>query len=199
MVTRFGRTERAAHWLLALAFFSLTASGFALYRNSLARPEAKTWHLWSAIALGVGLVAVVVLGDRRALGQTARDLDRFDRDDAEWLGGGFRRYVTGAKPPPQGRFNAGQKLNAAVTLGLLVVMAATGILLWEGERDTRYRFAGTVDVHDWGTWILLVLVLGHVYLAVLNPATRHALRGMTLGDVDREWAAEHHAKWEREA
>jgi cytochrome b subunit of formate dehydrogenase len=45
------------------------------------------------------------------------------------------------------------------------------------------------------TWILCVLVLGHVYLAVINPATRHALRGMTLGDVDRDWALHHHRKW----
>jgi formate dehydrogenase subunit gamma len=194
-IARFTRTERIAHWLLALAFGSLTASGFALYQDTIARPDAKRWHLWSAIALGIGLVLVIALGNRRALGRTVRDLDRFDADDARWLGGGLRRYVRGEPAPPQGRFNAGQKLNAAITLGLMVVMTVTGLLLWEGERDTRYRFAGTIDIHDWGTWILLVLVFGHIYLAVLNPATRHALRGMTAGDVDREWAAEHHAKW----
>ena len=45
----------------------------------------------------------------------------------------------------------------------------------------------------------MFLVAGHLYLAVLHPATRHALRGMTLGDVDEDWAREHHAKWvERE-
>jgi len=38
-----------------------------------------------------------------------------------------------------------------------------------------------------------------LYLAVLHPATRHALRGMTLGDVDREWALEHHRKWAESA
>ena len=50
-------------------------------------------------------------------------------------------------------------------------------------------------VHDWGTLILMFLVAGHLYLAVLHPATRHALRGMTLGDVDEDWARKHHAKW----
>ena len=40
-------------------------------------------------------------------------------------------------------------------------MFVTGSLLLLGERDTRYRFfAGTVIVHDWATWILVVLVLG---------------------------------------
>jgi hypothetical protein len=33
-------------------------------------------------------------------------------------------------------------------------------------------------------------------MAVLNPATRHALRGMTIGDVDRDWAEHHHPRWD---
>ena len=41
---------------------------------------------------------------------------------------------------------------------------------------------------------LMILVAGHLYLAVLHPATRHSLRGMTLGDVDEDWARRHHAK-----
>ena len=40
-----------------------------------------------------------------------------------------------------------------------------------------------------------MLVCGHLYMAVLNPATRHALRGITTGSVDAEWAAEHHPAW----
>ena len=35
-------------------------------------------------------------------------------------------------------------------------------------------------------------------LALIHPATRHALRGMTLGDVRVEWAVRHHPKWEPE-
>ena len=198
-IHRFSRTERALHWLLASTFFVMLGSGLALYMpalsNVVARPTAKAWHLWSAAVLGIGIVVLVVLGNRRALARTARDLDRLDRDDARWLTGGPGRLVTGDRPPPQGRFNAGQKLNAAITLGLMVVMAVTGLLLWYGEQNTAYRYAGTVYVHDWGAWILIVLVTGHIYLAVLHPATRHALRGMTLGDVDRRWAEEHHGKW----
>jgi formate dehydrogenase subunit gamma len=202
-IRRFSRTERLAHWLLAVCFFVLLGSGLALYLPSLAghvaRPTAKSIHLYAAVALGVGLVLVVLLGDRRGFRGTLRDLDRFDRDDARWLAGGPRRVVTGEAPPPQGRFNAGQKLNAALVSGVMVVMAVTGFLLWYGERDTAYRYAGTVDIHDWGTLLLIFLVAGHVYLAVLHPATRHALRGMTVGDVDRDWALRHHRKWAEDA
>ena len=44
-------------------------------------------------------------------------------------------------------------------------------------------------------YVALVLLVGHLYLAVIHPATRHALRGMTLGSVRRDWAYEHHRKW----
>jgi formate dehydrogenase subunit gamma len=77
----------------------------------------------------------------------------------------------------------------------MVVLAITGTLLWLGERDTAYRFAGTVLAHDFASLAIAFLVMGHLYLAVLHPATRHALRGMVHGDVDRAWAERHHAKW----
>ena len=198
-VKRFGRTERAAHWLLAGTFFTMLFTGLCLsvsaFAGILDRPTAKAWNIWSAVVLAAGLAVIALLGDRRSLARSAHDLDRFDADDGEWLLGAPRRFVNGRPAPPQGRFNAGQKLNASLIGGLMLAMYVTGFLLWYGERDTTYRFAGTVMVHDWATLILMLLVAGHIYLAVLNPATRHALRGMTVGDVDEDWAREHHAKW----
>ncbi|MGH7337122.1 MAG: SDR family NAD(P)-dependent oxidoreductase [Myxococcota bacterium] len=87
---------------------------------------------------------------------------------------------------------AGQKLNVAVTAAFALLFAVSGFFLWYGERDTRYRLPGAVALHDALTYASLLLVL---YLAVLHPATRHALRGITLGSVDEEWARRHHAKW----
>jgi formate dehydrogenase subunit gamma len=198
-IARFGRTERAAHWALAIAFGALTATGACLYFPTFAlmlpRPQAKAIHLDAAIALGVALVALVAVGDRRALRRTARDLDGFTRDEVRFVTGAPSRTWHGEAAPPQGRFNGGQKLNAAVTLGLMVVLAVSGVLLWYGERDTRFRFAGSVHVHDVATMLVIVLVCGHVYLALLHPSTRAALDGMTRGDVDRAWARRHHARW----
>ena len=44
-------------------------------------------------------------------------------------------------------------------------------------------------------YVSFFLFLGHLYLAVIHPKTRHALNGMTRGWVDRDWAQQHHAKW----
>ena len=44
-------------------------------------------------------------------------------------------------------------------------------------------------------YISAVIVVGHLYLALVNRATRHSLRGMTLGSVREDWARAHHSKW----
>ena len=86
---------------------------------------------------------------------------------------------------PQGRLNAGQKVNAIVTAVFALLFAVTGFLLWYGERDTRFRFAQTILIHDWLMYVSFFLFIGHLYLSVIHPATRHALSGMTRGWVER--------------
>jgi formate dehydrogenase subunit gamma len=192
---RFSRTERTLHWANAVGFFALLATGLILYLPSLAilvgrRPVVQEIHFYSGIGWIAVLAAIVLLGDRRGVLRTARELDAFDRDDLRWL--------TGRRPAPQGRFNAGQKINALLTAAFAILFLISGLLLWFGERDTTYRFASTVVLHDGLTYISLALLLGHLYLAVIHPTTRHALRGITVGTVNEDWAARHHAKWKPE-
>ena len=190
-VRRFSRTERAIHWIHASAFFVLLGTGLVLYLPALSvavsnRPLVKSIHVYTAVAWLLALTLVVLVGDRRGLWRTLRELDVFDRDDRRWLT---------VHPVPQGRFNAGQKLNAALTAAFAVLFAISGFLLWYGERNTDFRWASTILLHDVLTVASVFLLTGHLYLAVLHPATRHALRGMTLGSVREDWAREHHAKW----
>jgi len=190
-VRRFSRTERTLHWVHASAFLVLLGSGLVLYLPTLSewvgqRPVVKAVHIDTAIVWVLALALVVLVGDRRGLRRTMRELDRFDADDRLWL----KRV-----PAPQGRFNAGQKISAALTAAFAVLFAASGFLLWLGEGDARFRFGSTIILHDGLMWISLVLLLGHLHLAVLNPATRHSLRGMTRGSVKASWAARHHRKW----
>jgi formate dehydrogenase subunit gamma len=194
-VRRFSRTERLLHWANAIGFLFLLASGLALYLPSVEvwigrRPLVQDVHFYAGLGWIAVLVLVAVLGDRRGLLRTARELDGFDGDDLRWL--------AGRRPAPQGRFNAGQKINAAITAGLTLLFLCSGVLLWLGERDTRFRFASTVILHDGLMYISVMLLVGHLYLAVIHPATRHALRGITVGSVSEEWAIQHHPKWKPE-
>ena len=149
-----GAAERAAHWLLAVTFFVMLFTGLLPERLGV-RGHPRPAHRQGLAPLerdrarGRAASLVTLLGDRRALARSAREIDRFDADDGRWLRGAPRRLLNGRPAPPQGRFNAGQKLNAALIGGLMLAMYVTGGLLWYGERDTTYRFAGTVMVHDW--------------------------------------------------
>ena len=194
-LTRFTLTERLLHWVHAAAFFVLLGSGLVLYLPSLSRaisrrPLIKDIHVWTAVSWAGAILVIAVLGNRRALVRTIREIDVFDRDD--------RDFIAGRLHAPQGRFNAGQKLNAILTAAFAVLFAISGFLLWYGERDTRFRLPGSVFLHDTLMYLSVTLLVGHLYLALVHPATRHALRGMTLGTVREDWAAAHHRKWVRD-
>lgn len=197
-IRRFTGAQRLLHLILAVTFLAMLWTGLCLWSPALAevmnRPLAKQWHFISAIALGVSFVLILILRPRDVQA-FAREVDSLDRDDRTWLKGGPRRIVSHEGAPPQGWLNAGQKLNTAVTIGLLVVLTFTGMLLWLGERNTAFRFAGTVDVHDIATILIVALVCGHLYLALFNRTTRASLSGMVDGTVDREWARANHGRW----
>lgn len=190
-IHRFGRTERLLHWTHATVFFVLLGTGLALYLPDLAelvgrRHLLRGVHLWVALAWVIALAAIIALGNRRRLREDWRDLETFDRDD--------RRFLVGRRAP-QGRFNAWQKVNALLTVAFALLFLLSGFFLWLGERDHTFILPGAVVVHDVVTLLSLVLLVGHLYLALIHPTTRHALRGMTTGDVDVAWAERHHPKW----
>jgi len=184
-IRRFTRSELAAHWVLALSVLTMIATGLALGIN-IFHSAVFPVHVGSVFVLAAGLVLIAATGNRRALAASARDLRNLDGDDRRWLRG---RRVR------QGRFNAGQKINAILTAAFALLFLVSGFFLWLGERNHRFRLDGAVAVHDAAMYASLVLLVGHLYLAVLHPATRHALRGMTHGDVREDWAELHHGKW----
>jgi formate dehydrogenase subunit gamma len=190
-VRRFSRTERALHWVHASAFFVLLGSGLVLYLPRLSelvarRQLLKDVHLYTALAWAVLVALLLLHGLRHGLRATVRELERFDAEDLRWL---LRR---GGRA---GRFNAGEKINTIVTAALAVLFAISGFLLWYGERDTRFRFANTILLHDGLMYAALIMLAGHLYLSLIHPSTRHALRGMIRGTVDAEWARRHHPRW----
>jgi formate dehydrogenase subunit gamma len=198
-VRRFSGAEQALHWLLAVSFLTMLVTGLILYLPSLAEVAAnrrlwKTIHLGAALAFWFGTF-LIVSSSTGALRRTVGQIDQFDDDDRRWLKWQVRQI--GPKPP-QGRFNAGQKLNTAVIAGLMVVFTISGTLMYLQEVDASFRGTSAILVHDIAMYIAIPLVIGHLYMAMLNPSTRHSLRGMVLGTVRRDWAREHHAKWERE-
>jgi len=195
-VQRFTLTERLLHWVHASAFFVLLGSGLILYIPALSttfadRPLIKDVHFYTAVSWAGAMILIALLGNRRAVRATVREIDLFDRDD--------RRFLAGRTHTPQGRFNAGQKVNAIITAAFAMLFFISGVLLWLGERNTDIRLGGTLYLHDALMYLSVILVLGHLYLALINRNTRHSLRGITVGTVREDWAAAHHSKWRQDA
>lgn len=178
-LVRWSRTERVLHWVHAAAFLVLLGSGLCLYLPSLAeivsrRPLLKHIHLYTAAGWAVALVLIFVLGDRRSLARTLREVDDLGNET---------------------RMNKGQKLNVIVVSVFAILFAVSGFDLWYGERDTRFRFTNALLIHDWLLYASLVVFLGHLYYALILPSTRHSLNGMTRGWVRRDWAKRRHPEW----
>src|SRR5439155_14244699 len=127
---RFDRVERTLHWVNATLFGVLMLTGAALYAGPISalvgnREIVRTLHVYSGLALPIPLL-IAVLGRKGAQLRTDLGrLNRWARDDARWF---RRRQRAGVA---LGKFNPGQKLNAAFIAGAAIVMIPTGsIMKW---------------------------------------------------------------------
>jgi formate dehydrogenase subunit gamma len=192
-VERFAAPVRVLHWATAVLVLVLLFTGASLYAGPLStlvgrRALVKQVHIVSGLLLPLPLLGVLLRGRwRRAALDDARRLDRFDAEDRRWLA------ARGRDPSVRlGKFNPGQKLNAAVMAGALPVMFGTGLMLWRYEPFSDAWRTGATFVHDWTFLLLSVLVIGHIVLAV---GDRDALRGMVRGWVPSAWARSRRPAW----
>ena len=161
-----------------------------LYNGSLADPVGhrhlvELIHVCCGFALPVPILLGLVVAAYRA---DLRRLNRFTPADWRWLRSRSRRDGT----IPVGKFNAGQKLNAALSGGAIVVLLGTGIVMYfTGPVPLSWR-SGATFVHDWFALALGLLVVGHIFYALRDPEAR---RGMRTGRVSRRWARAEHAAW----
>jgi formate dehydrogenase subunit gamma len=189
-VARFTPAQRWVHRATGLLMGTCLVTAFALYYGpvSLAvghRHAVELVHVWAGYALGAPLLLGLLSTAYRA---DLRFLNRFSREDWRWLRSKNRRDGSFEV----GKFNAGQKLNASLTAGSIVVLLGTGTLMfWTGLVRLAWR-TGATFVHDWFALGLGLLVLGHLWFAIADPEARE---GMRTGRVARRWAVKEHRAW----
>ena len=187
---RFDRVERLVHRSVAALMIACILTAVILYNGSIEirvghRHIVQLIHVYCGFALPVPILAGFV---SRAYREDVRRINRFAPADWQWLRSRTRRDGT----IRVGKFNAGQKLNAALTTGAILVLLGTGTLMYfVGLVRLSWR-TGATFVHDWFSLALGLLVLGHIYFAI---ADREARRGMRTGRVSLQWARDEHAAW----
>lgn len=198
-ITRFTLLERANHWMVASCFIVLGLSGLNLTFGRylllpLLGPEAFTalslWgklaHNFLAFPFTLGVVVMLLLWAKDNV-PNARDID--------WvrMGGGF----IGRGHPTAGRFNAGQKGVFWLTVIGGGVVAASGYMLIFPFALTDIAGMQLAHmIHGVLAVLMVAAMLAHIYIGSIGM--EGAIDAMGSGEVDYNWAREHHGLWVEE-
>ncbi len=227
-ITRFKAIERFGHWLLAGSFILLGLTGLITLFGRMALipifgkdvfamlAEASKWvHNNVSWAFMLGLVIVFIMWV----------IDNLPgRTDLKWLAKGGGLLVKGVHPPAK-KFNAGQKLIfwSVIILGTSIsasglsmlfpfempmfaatfeTLAAIGItsLPGYGPLPTELLPHEEMQVaqlwHAIAAFVLMAIVMAHIYIG--SVGMEGAYDAMGSGEVDLQWAREHHSLWVEE-
>jgi formate dehydrogenase subunit gamma len=195
-VLRFKAFERFAHWLTAVSFVVLGITGLNItFGKHLLLPligydafaafseAAKYVHNFTSFAFVIGLVLIIAIFFKDNIP---------DKTDIEWFkqGGGFIK----SKHAPARRFNAGEKLVFWGALGAGILVSVSGYLLLFPFYVTDIAGMQIAQaVHAVIAVLFVALILGHIYIGTLGM--EGAFEAMWTGDVDYNWAKEHHDLW----
>jgi len=195
-ILRFNSFERFAHWLTAVSFVMLALTGLNITFGRITLlpvigPEAfssvsqiaKYIHNYVSASFVIGLVLIVALWIK----------DNIPRKvDVDWVrqGGGFIK----SKHAPAGRFNAGEKLVFWTALGAGAAVTVSGaLLLFPFYVANIAGMQLALIVHSVIAVLFVAVIIAHIYIGTLG--TEGAFEAMGTGEVDLNWAEEHHDLW----
>jgi formate dehydrogenase subunit gamma len=195
-VPRFNAFERFSHWLTAVSFLALGLTGLNItFGKNLLLPmiglsafgslsqAAKYVHNFTSFAFIIGLILIAAMWFK----------DNVPRKvDIDWLkqGGGFIK----SRHAPAGRFNAGEKAVFWIALFAGMAVAASGYLLLFPFYVTNILGMQVAQVvHAVIAVLFVAVILAHIYIGTLGM--EGAFEAMGTGEVDLNWAKEHHDLW----
>jgi formate dehydrogenase subunit gamma len=198
-VRRFSPFERFSHWLTAVSFVVLGVTGLNITFGKIVlmpvigpdafsslSEAAKYAHNFVSFAFAIGLILIVVMWIKDNIPS---------RVDIEWVkqGGGFIK----SKHAPAGRFNAGEKMVFWFALGAGAAVVASGFMLLFPFTLTNIAGMQIAQVvHAVAAVLFVAVILAHIYIGTLGM--EGAFEAMGAGDVDLNWAREHHDQWLRD-
>lgn len=197
-VDRYTKGARINHWVTAISLILLALSGLALFYPGFFFLTAlfgggqwtRAIHPWIGVVLFFSFFGLFFRFWKANLWKS---------EDGTWLSR-LRSVLAGdeEKLPELGKYNAGQKLVFWGMSFLILVLIASGLVIWD-----QYFFAFTtieqkriaVLVHSVAAVIIICVWIVHVYAAIWVKGT---ISAMTKGQVTGGWAWRHHRKWLRE-
>jgi formate dehydrogenase subunit gamma len=122
-----------------------------------------------------------------------------DADDVRWLKIRTLMLVgrTQEHLPPQGVYNAGQKLFALLVYSAVPIIMLTGLTMtfhWFGTAIVAWAMV----MHYFAVGMVVSGLMIHVYMGAVFPEEKPAFYSMITGTVNELYAYHHHFKWWRE-
>jgi formate dehydrogenase subunit gamma len=199
-ILRFASFERFTHWLTASCFIILALSGLNISFGRililpLFGPEAfstmsgygKWAHNYLAFPFMFGLVVMFLIWIKDNIP---------GKLDLQWIkqGGGI---LANGQHPPAKRFNAGQKGIFWIVIigGVLMSLSGWYLLFPYVPADVTTLQFWTV-IHAVIAMLFIAAMLAHIYIG--SVGMEGAFDAMGTGEVDLNWAKEHHALWVEE-
>src|SRR6478752_2815181 len=198
-IVRFTAFERFVHWMTATCFIVLAISGLNItFGRPLLLPlighEAfSEWSQWAKYAhnylsfpFTIGVVLIFLMW-------IAGNIP--NKVDVEWAkrGGG----LFGHDHPPAYRFNGGQK-----AIYWIVVLGGAAVAITGYELMFPFYLSGiegmqmAAVIHAIVAVLFVAAMLAHIYIGTIGM--EGAFEAMGAGEVDLNWAREHHSLWVEE-
>lgn len=196
-IQRFTGMERFAHWLMAVSFIVLALTGLnLLFGRTIILPVfgegafgtlsawGKIAHNYMGFAFMVGLILAFVYW-------VVHNIP--NKIDMEWMRQGGGLFVKGVHPPAK-KFNAGQKgIFWAVTIGGAALSFTGVMLLFPALAGGEAGWQLYQVIHGLVAAGLSAIVIAHIYIG--SVGMEGAYDAMGSGEVDLNWAKEHHSLW----
>jgi formate dehydrogenase subunit gamma len=195
-IVRYSLVERAMHWVAGLSYLYVMATGLALFTPHLywiaavlgGGATVRYWHPWAGLVFSAAVVWMHRMWS---------DQMRTTADDRAW-NRKVRSYIENRddEMPPVGRFNPGQKQFYWVMLFAMILLLATGIVMWFPEYLPQH--SGTlrslvVILHEIAALVTIGAFIIHVYMGLF--VVPGGFRAIVHGYVSRGWARTHHRLW----
>jgi len=226
MIRRHSLSAVCMHWFNAFCWIALLFTGFALLSNPAMQPVGMWWaDLWTGVFGAYGLLVFhlligsawlavyflyLIFGLRHDVIPFLKEVFSLSpASDMTWCVRKGMRLVLGEKAmrsmgldpalPPQGFYNAGQKLVAIIAVLCSLGLALTGLILVfaSGRPETEGLLQICLLAHFCCAGLMAVFLPVHIYMAAFAPGEAPALRSMFTGYVPLEHIRHHNPLWFR--
>ncbi|WP_045211460.1 formate dehydrogenase subunit gamma [Desulfonatronovibrio magnus] len=224
MIHRHDKAAIFIHWFNALCWIFLTLTGLGLIKNDQINPIGAWWpslmrsifgsgemllnfHIYVGLTWAVVFILYIIFRFKDSMGflkesfsiNPARDMSWMIKKNVQLTLGdkALTKMGMGTDIPPQGFYNAGQKLFAQLTVVAGLILAVTGVIMYLSTMilNNPTPVAWSRTIHFLMAGLAFAGLLVHIYMAAISREERPAFKSMFSGSVPESYARHHHELW----